>query len=766
MIPEPVPDKEWLERTAMDREPLAAMADPVWRIANLYTIYSKRDQATVRFSPKPEQRRIIWDLFVLKLKNIIIPKARQIGFSTLLAIIAFDFTLFNSGAKCALVDKTALDGEKKFNDIVRVAWDRLPAGMRAEAKDFVLNTREFAIKLPSGTCAEDVWSRFRVEKSGRGDALVFLWVSEWGTIQFDEPKRSTEILTGGMEAAEGNIRIIETTWKGGEGGDVWAFIEIALSKADKDKTPADWFIRFFPWWVEKAYTAAGTLADVRPKIAAYLDAMEAEISTALGRHFAFSVGQRCWYDQKERTLGLFIKREYPTILSECWEAPVEGAIYAEAIAHALAEGRMQKGSYDPRLPVYTTWDLGAPQNLVCWYFQIVRGRIRFIDVDMGLVLTTRERVDRMKAKGYNYAKHLLPHDADSTGPGSLTYRSDLVANGLENTVVVPRPQEIETGINRALQLFHHFEFDPETCAGGIKCLKAYHRHEQTNEPVHDWSSHPADAIRVMAEAASYGIINLDTVEIPTVEHARYFDTEALQWFERRVVEWNPRLAVGVIEQGRWVKREPKDSWLRMWEEPCEGQAYLLAAVQGVVGVFRKGKVPILCAALMPEVRPDLDRLSEWISAISKIYGRCLVVPGIEDASGLVELLARDGSGPVWLREEAEEARTVGRGRVARKPGFKMTDLALGQILATLRGRVREKGMEIAAGEFLNQAKFFIEAKPGELPCAAPGHEETWVRMCALAAHCIESATLMPVVQAGQMESDWGEGAMSMEGSAS
>ena len=48
-------------------------------------------------------------------------------------VIAFDFTLFNSGAKCALVDKTALDGEKKFNDIVRVAWDRLPAGMRAEA---------------------------------------------------------------------------------------------------------------------------------------------------------------------------------------------------------------------------------------------------------------------------------------------------------------------------------------------------------------------------------------------------------------------------------------------------------------------------------------------------------------------------------------------------------------------------------------------------------------------------------------------------------
>ena len=47
-------------------------------------------------------------------------------------------------------------------------------------------------------------------------------------------------------------------------------------------------------------------------------------------------------------------------------------------------------------------------------------------------------------------------------------------------------------------------FDEEKCSDGIKALQNYHRQwddklqEFKNQPVHDWSSHPADAFRYFA----------------------------------------------------------------------------------------------------------------------------------------------------------------------------------------------------------------------------------------------------------------------------
>lgn len=757
------PEREWLERTRAERiveDREGALGDPVWRIANLYTIYSKKDKKFVPFRPKPEQRVIIWDIFVRGIKNLIIPKARQIGFSTLLALIAFDLTLWCAGVKCALVDKTALDGEKKFQDIVRVAWERLSEGERAVYDEPILNTRELAVR--KAKCDTDGWSRFRVEKSGRGDALVFLWISEWGTIQFEEPKRSTEILTGGMLAAEGGIRVIETTWKGGEDGDVWPFVLQALSKPDTEKNVDDWFLRFFPWWVEKSYSSAGDVAAIPRDIANYLRDREEEISANLGRVFCFTDGQRCWYAKRAAELGLFIKREFPTTLQECWEAPVDDAVYAEEFARALAEGRVRSGIYDDRLPVWTTWDLGGPQNLVVWYFQVTAGRLKWIDVDQKLMLTPRGRVAHMKSKGYRFAGHLMPHDADHTESSTLSFRGEMTAAGLDNVVVVPRTVDIELGISKVTELFPHFEFDRDKCQGAFLAVKQYHRHPETKQPVHDWASHPCDALRNAAEGAAAGLINMDAVVLPSHAHTCWFDAGALDWFRDRAVSWVSRLNTGSIEQDAWIKKPAEKSWLRVWEEPCPGQAYMLALVPGVepvLGVWRRGRlgeeekrrqgdggsVPILCAALMPGMRVDLDQVSAWTAAVSRRWGRCLVVPAIDDASGLVAMLAADKAGPVWLREEVEERQSMGKTRGARKPGFAMNDQALGQILASLRARVREKGMEIGAPEFEAEARHFIEpAAGGGLPHAAPGHGESWIRMCALAAHCIERATTFVV----------------------
>lgn len=744
------PAEEWARRTAAEREIGEALHDPVWRICNLYTIFDKKKKRFVPFRPKPEQMIIIWDIYVRGIKNIIIPKARQIGFSTLLALIAIDIVMWNSGAKAALVDKTKEDGIKKMNDIVRVAWDNLPPYVRAMYGQPVLNATEFGVSIES-----DGTSRFRVEKSGRGDALTFLWVSEWGTIQFEEPKRSKEIQTGGMLAAEGNIRVIETTWKGGDGGDVWPYIEMALSNKEEDKDPdQDWYMRFFPWFVEPTYTitTTGTGAKpIRPAIAAYLRDREAEISVMMGETFTFTEGQARWYDKQERQLGLFVKREYPTTLQECWEAPVEGAVYADLYAQALAEGRVMPDVYVPGVPVSTLWDLGSPENFVVWYFQVIAGQVRFVDCDMKLWLTTAERVAHMKAKGFKFEKHYLPHDANHMKNSVLTYRGELITAGLEGTVVVPVTPDRHLGINRTRMLFGSFVFDRDKCAEGCKSLRAYHYHEKTFEPVHDWASHAADALKVLAEAQGNGIlsVNLNTTAAP-MEHLRYFDPDGLATIRNSVTAAGPHTMRGTLENQIWMRTPADESWLQVWEVPHFGGDYLVTLLRsthetepdGLCCWKVEGENKLRQVAVMEDMTVEVGVLCRWATALSNWYGGAMVVPAVDENSGILESLQAAGCGAVYARDQAREGRRIGQGKRLRKRGYERTPEAVEHGLTLLREAVREETLEVRDELLATQLENFIQGSPEVPPSAAPGHGGGLVAAAAMALHCQRAASRM------------------------
>ena len=45
----------------------------------------------------------------------------------------------------------------------------------------------------------------------------------------------------------------------------------------------------------------------------------------------FSLGQMSGYQRARTHFGMFVAREYPTTIAECFQTPVEGAIYAELI---------------------------------------------------------------------------------------------------------------------------------------------------------------------------------------------------------------------------------------------------------------------------------------------------------------------------------------------------------------------------------------------------------------------------------------------------
>ena len=217
------------------------------------------------------------------------------------------------------------------------------------------------------------------------------------------------------------------------------------------------------------------------------------------------------YQRKRDELGMFILREYPSTLEECFQSPVEGAIYAELIDKLRTEGAIRPWKVDRSALVRTCWDLGSPINTCVWFFQVVAGEIRVIDIDMDLDLTPVERVSRMLAKGYLYGSHFLPHDAMATQKSGRTLLMELKEAGLANVKAIPRTYDVWIGINKLRGILPRFSFRVPECERGLEALCAYHTVRETStgiardEPCHDANSHACDALRVLAEAEAAGI---------------------------------------------------------------------------------------------------------------------------------------------------------------------------------------------------------------------------------------------------------------------
>jgi hypothetical protein len=478
------------------------LANPLWRLRNLYHIKRADDGRIIKFAPRAEQQRVYDMLFKEGVKRLIILKARRLGMSTALDVLLTDQMLWNAGTQCSLVDQTAADAERKLATIAKVAVDNLPSGTLQHIER-VRDSGSILEVSVAGNAASSFFAGLRA----RGGTNNWLHLSEWGVIQADDPRRSEEILTGAIPSAEHGRIIIETTWKGGRGGHLWEIVKGALETPEAAKTDKDWRVVFFPWWKDPTYVVEGDVSTVSPAISQYLDNMEQTTG------HTFTPQQRLWYDRQSRDLGLFIFREFPTTLDECFKSPVEGAIYAGELDKLRASGAISAFKTDNSTLVHTAWDLGSPVNTVVWYFQVIGGNeIRVIDCDMDMDMTPVQRVGHMLAKGYSYGAHFLPHDAAATRTSGKADAQVYTEAGLANVRVLPRTHDIWIGINACLQMFPRFSFRLPACERGLDALAnyAYKRSSATgivvNEPVHNWASHAADALRMIAEADMCGML--------------------------------------------------------------------------------------------------------------------------------------------------------------------------------------------------------------------------------------------------------------------
>jgi hypothetical protein len=189
---------------------------------------------------------------------------------------------------------------------------------------------------------------------------------------------------------------------------------------------------------------------------------------------------------------------------ECsFEAAVKGAYYGKELNDAEDSGRIASVPYDPRIPVHTAWDLGVADSTVIWFIQAVGREVRFIDCLKGEGVGLDWYVKRLHERDYVWGSHYLPHDVEVRELGTGKSRKEVLAGlGVRATVCPNIP--LADGIQAARMLLPTAWFDKDKCKAGIEALRMYRREydekrqEFKQHPLHDWTSHYADALRYFA----------------------------------------------------------------------------------------------------------------------------------------------------------------------------------------------------------------------------------------------------------------------------
>jgi hypothetical protein len=192
---------------------------------------------------------------------------------------------------------------------------------------------------------------------------------------------------------------------------------------------------------------------------------------------------------------------------ECsFEAAIIGAFFGTEMR--LAEPRInERVVFEPGYPVHTAWDLGYRDDTAIWWYQVVGGEVRVIDFYAVSGADIRAIAEVVVNKGYTYGKHHLPHDARAkslqTGRSIVEQLADHL--GINHLSVVPNIG-LQDGIQAIRQMLPRTWFNSVKCGDGIEALRQYQREYDEDKkafrasPRHDWTSHPADAFRMLAVA--------------------------------------------------------------------------------------------------------------------------------------------------------------------------------------------------------------------------------------------------------------------------
>jgi phage terminase large subunit len=197
---------------------------------------------------------------------------------------------------------------------------------------------------------------------------------------------------------------------------------------------------------------------------------------------------------------------------ECsFEASIVGAIYGVEMRLLTDAGRIDKVECDTLFPVHTAWDLGFNDATAIWWYQVVHGEIRVLDYHEAHGQPIPYYANQIKERPYEYGTHWLPHDARaktlaSGGKSIIEQLIDKLPLKSGNLFKIVPNLSLQDGIQATRMALSRTWFDAMKCSEGIECLRQYQREYDEDKkvfrdkPRHDWTSHGADAFRMLSVA--------------------------------------------------------------------------------------------------------------------------------------------------------------------------------------------------------------------------------------------------------------------------
>lgn len=502
-----------LQLPTNEAELTRCLADPEWRLFSgcLYKIMIKGDDgeisAVIPFKPNRAQRRFITRLWH---RNIIL-KARQLGFTTLIAILWLDHALFNANQRCGIIAQDRDAAKVIFRDKVKFAYQNLPPEIRECFPLEADNADELLFSHNN--------SSVRVATSMRSGTIHRLHISEFGKICAKFPDKAAEVVTGSIPAVPTNgILVIESTAEGREG----EFFELVqrsegLDASKAKLTPKDYRFHFYAWWQEPKYRLDSGTVTVSIKQHEYFDGIEVLMGCKL------DPDQRAWYvatmaadfsGAEER-----MWQEYPSTPDEAFQISTEGNYYAKDMIMLRKRGGVTRvPTLD--LPVNTFWDIGNSDGCAVWFHQELRGEDRFIDYYEAHNEDLRHYVKELKDLGYLFGTHFLPHDAEHKRLGDYNRSTQDMLQDLlpgQQFVIVPRITELINGIQQTRKQLKGAYFDVDKAKQGIERIEGYKKKfsradnryvDQPNKA--NGCSEGADALRQWAQAKELGMLDTST----------------------------------------------------------------------------------------------------------------------------------------------------------------------------------------------------------------------------------------------------------------
>lgn len=484
------------------------LSDREWRLANLYSIRDPWGKI-VQFTPNEAQvwyakERHWWNLLT---------KARRAGFSTRIGLGNLDRAIFNDTQTCGLIDFKLDDGKGKMA-ILQEAWERIGLHIPGVSQDTRESIHQYIHNKVKLTSRGETWmewsngSSYSCSTTFRGGTLQALHISEFGPICDERPRDAQNIIDGAFPAVATGCTIdIESTYKGPPSGLFYDLIEEAQGRMGAELHKREFKFLFFGFQMDSKNQLPVGSVHVTPETNKVFAGWEKDGVNLTEEQKMF------WANEHRKMKGRAF-REWPATPQDMFRAPIEGAIYGDQVSKLKAQGRFGDFYAQDFHPIYAAWDLGHSDSTAIWLIQVTKLDFRALayyesngqPIDhYASVIATWERDLEITV-----ARHLLPHDAAHHSLSGKTFLTEAKSAGLRNCIVVPRTTDKWIGINEARGLLDSFCFHTR-CKHGLQLLASYRKDVKNDngrfkeQPLHDHTSHCADAFRTFADAFKLGL---------------------------------------------------------------------------------------------------------------------------------------------------------------------------------------------------------------------------------------------------------------------